>query len=199
MAFFTRTLPRSLQTEAYGAFLQGVDVDEDRESKRRCLASAVDHGLDVQAIVKSAVRRTLNDLDGQGQNPSLGGTIDWDTVPSLDELARVRILDWLTLDPALFCEALQQANMLIRHFLIHGRPKAAHSVLDVLPLDFLELMSSGYPGSAEDIQEFIKHRDLLVGFDKYAKWCEHHYCSPARGPTFTQTAYVQHSVSYSLC
>ncbi|KAH9951311.1 nuclear pore protein 84/107 [Amylocystis lapponica] len=121
--------------ERYAMFLTSLDLLADEAEREHALKRASDHGLDTHRVAIATAERTIEKAFGilpplKGPLPSV---IGMQPPPSDAENLLVRSIEWTTFSESTYDTALEQACVVLRYFLGHGRVHVAKTFLDKLP------------------------------------------------------------------
>ncbi|TFY66386.1 hypothetical protein EVG20_g4703 [Dentipellis fragilis] len=108
--------------ERYALFLTSLGLSADIEERRTALHRARDHGLDMARVAVVTAERTIDQV-----LTAVPGA-----EPDADALL-LRSIEWTTFLETTYDTALEQANVILRHFLAEGRAHVGEQLLDSLP------------------------------------------------------------------
>uniref|UniRef100_A0AAG5CRV7 Nuclear pore complex protein n=1 Tax=Anopheles atroparvus TaxID=41427 RepID=A0AAG5CRV7_ANOAO len=181
VAFYTATLPPSMQLMMYSNFLE--TIRGPTAARKRALIEAYNFGLDVPTITVYTVEKCrASEEDSEAPPPTLG---------ELTELDRAKIssLEWLIFYPEQRGQLLWQANALIRYFLARRCIVAAQKTFALVPVDTIERIFTIY-GSKDDIpvkaevsiREYLCHQTYLAAIDGYNSWSQLFFNGKPKAP-----------------
>ncbi|THH27911.1 hypothetical protein EUX98_g6279 [Antrodiella citrinella] len=139
----------------YAMFLTSLDVSTDINERRLALTRAREHGLDMERVAVATAERTIEKAFAALPTPK--GSLP--TIPSLQPPANavesllIRSIEWTSFLSSTHPTLLEQANVIVRFFLAHGRVQLARQTLDLLPR---ELASIREP--EERATEYVQYR-----------------------------------------
>ncbi|TFK38561.1 nuclear pore protein 84/107 [Crucibulum laeve] len=128
--------------DRYAAFLLSLALSADINERHLALTRARDHGLDMERVAIAAaeltIDRAMQNLLPKYRDP-LPSLTSFPEPASEDELLLFRSIEWTTFMTQTHNTALEQANLIVRHFLATGRVQLAHQFLEVLPSELSEI------------------------------------------------------------
>ncbi|EIW72067.1 hypothetical protein TREMEDRAFT_66694 [Tremella mesenterica DSM 1558] len=197
VAMYAACLREGSGEESYARFLRSMDPNTTKEERMRALSRAKQHDLDVAIIARETVRMIIE--EAFATIPPL--TVELPDITSIvsglseRDVYLIRSIEWLTMVPETFTDALVKSNDLARYFLALGQANAAQALLKTLPSDLTDEQMSG----ADDDENYhqIEHeqfRQLFVVFACHELVGE----VLSRAPKNTATKIEQHSWRKSL-
>ncbi|XP_076668164.1 nuclear pore complex protein Nup107 [Andrena cerasifolii] len=182
IAFYTAMLPQEAQVTNYASYLE---VIQDYEQRKKCLAAAEDANLNVEAITKLVVER-IRSKNVDVDTTDLKGTI------TEADMEKINALDWLIFYQSQREEALWQTNALVRYFLSNERVDAARKAFNKIPPDSIESVMSEYPTlegtlanlnltnnlsnrASSAIREYLCYKTYLDAQEGFAEWFSHYH------------------------
>ncbi|KAI0073069.1 hypothetical protein K474DRAFT_1711028 [Panus rudis PR-1116 ss-1] len=148
--------------ERYAMFLTSLELSADISERKLALTRARGHGLDMERVAIATAERTIEKAFSILPPPkgALPDVLGPQAGPSDGELLLLRSIEWNTFMESTYNVALEQANVILRFFLCHGRIHVAKSLLDSLPK---ELNTLREPEDQAD--EFLQYRQFFVVWD----------------------------------
>ncbi|KAH8091774.1 nuclear pore protein 84/107 [Cristinia sonorae] len=139
----------------YAMFLTSLDVTTDINERRLALTRARDHGLDMERVAVTTAERTIEKAFAALPVPKglLPVIVSPQPAATTPETLLIRSIEWTSFLASTHPTLLEQANVIVRFFLSHGRVQLARQALDMLPR---ELASIREP--EERATEYMQYR-----------------------------------------
>ncbi|KAI0653097.1 nuclear pore protein 84/107 [Cubamyces menziesii] len=155
--------------ERYALFLTSLELSADTHERRLALTRAREHGLDIERVAVVTAERTIEKAftilpPPKGALPYISAM---EPPPSEAEWLLVRSIEWTTFLDSTYDTALEQANVILRYFLGHGRVQVAKILLDMLPPDLGTLRDP-----EEEATEYMHYRQFFGVWDALARVVE---------------------------
>ncbi|KAI0363800.1 hypothetical protein BV20DRAFT_957521 [Pilatotrama ljubarskyi] len=155
--------------ERYALFLTSLELSADVHERRLALTRAREHGLDIERVAVVTAERTIEKaftilLPTKGPLPYITAM---EPPPSEAEWLLVRSIEWTTFLEATYDTALEQANVILRYFLGHGRVQLAKSLLEMLPPELGTLREP-----EEEATEYMHYRQFFGVWEALARVAE---------------------------
>ncbi|PFH53633.1 hypothetical protein AMATHDRAFT_79092 [Amanita thiersii Skay4041] len=142
------------------------NTGDSLEERKRALARAKEHGLDVNRVAIVAAEQTVDKAfelllptSTKGPLPSLVGGVEsaLQRPASPAETFLMRSIEWTSFSEATYDTALEQACVILRFFLASGRIRLAQRVLEMLPAEL-----TGIAEPEERATEYLHYRQFFV-------------------------------------
>ncbi|KAI0350765.1 hypothetical protein OH77DRAFT_1412455 [Trametes cingulata] len=155
--------------ERYALFLTSLELSADVNERRLALTRAREHGLDIERVAVVTAERTIEKaftilLPTKGPLPYITAM---EPPPSEAEWLLVRSIEWTTFLESTYDTALEQANVILRYFLGHGRVQVAKTVLEMLPPELGTLREP-----EEEATEYMHYRQFFGVWEALARVAE---------------------------
>ncbi|KAI9065014.1 hypothetical protein FKP32DRAFT_1675146 [Trametes sanguinea] len=155
--------------ERYALFLTSLELSADINERRLALTRAREHGLDIERVAVVTAERTIEKAftilpPAKGPLPFVSAM---EPPPSEPEWLLVRSIEWTTFLETTYDTALEQANVILRYFLGHGRVQIAKTLLDMLPPELGTLREP-----EEEATEYMHYRQFFAVWDALARVVE---------------------------
>ncbi|KAG1763900.1 107-domain-containing protein [Suillus placidus] len=150
--------------ERYAMFLTSLELTTDVNERRLALTRAREHDLDFHRVAVVTAKRTIDrafelELLPQMKGP-LPSVIALQGTPSDVELLLLRSIKWTTFEDGTYGTVLEQATVILWHFLDAGRVSLAKNLVEMLPR---ELDSIDQP--EERVAEYFHYRQFFTIWD----------------------------------
>ncbi|KAI8970749.1 nuclear pore protein 84/107 [Trametes punicea] len=155
--------------ERYALFLTSLELSADINERRLALTRAREHGLDIERVAVVTAERTIEKAFSilpptKGPLPFISGM---EPPPTEPEWLLVRSIEWTTFLESTYDTALEQANVILRYFLGHGRVQVVKTLLDMLPPELGTLREP-----EEEATEYMHYRQFFGVWDALARVVE---------------------------
>ncbi|RSH80942.1 Nucleoporin nup84 [Apiotrichum porosum] len=163
VAMYAACLREGNGEESYARFLRGMDPNATREVKQEALLRAKQYNLNVTIIAKLTVSEILKSEFEHIPALALGqpDMTTFSTGLSERDVRLIRSIEWLTMVPETYDEALLRSNDVARYFLALGQATAAEALLRTLPA---EITTDAGDDDDSQLLEHDSYRRLLGVF-----------------------------------
>jgi len=180
--WYVSKLDESTQLPLHSAYLSSVQNQEDQAL---CLQLGLECGLDINAMIVSAVSIVRKGDD------------------TVDNEAMVNSLGWLTLDPSQVQDLLYQTNAVMRRLLGLGQVELAGEALAKVPRDTQNLIleawrseGGGQTMEAALVREYLALKVYLEAQDTFSDWFDHFHRGQPRRPVITDNPTFTEKVAH---